>query len=205
MNLTATASGLYQPVVLNWEANTEPDMISGGKYKIYRASNYSSTPPTSGYSLIATINAYSGGNPVTSYTDYDVFAYPSSWWVHYKIKARDNTSKESTYSNIASYNAVLYKTATDKEPVISEYSLEQNYPNPFNPATTLSFAIPENSPVRLQIYDINGRLVEELINQQLSAGRYEVSFDASTFASGVYLYRLTAGNFTQTRKMMLLK
>lgn len=205
VNLIATASGTYQPVVLNWEANTEPDMISGGKYKIYRASNYNPAPPTSGYSLIATINAYSGGNPVTSYTDNETFAYPSSWWVHYKIKARDNTNKESMYSNIASYNAVLFKMAADKETVISEYSLEQNYPNPFNPTTTFAFSLPENASVRLRIYDLNGRLVEELINQQLTVGRYEVSFDGSMFASGVYLYRLSAGSFIQTRKMMLIK
>jgi M6 family metalloprotease-like protein len=203
--LEATASGLYQPVELNWEANTEPDMISGGKYKIYRASNYSPTPSASGYSLIATINAYSGGNPVTSYTDNETFAYPSSWWVHYKIKARDNTGKESTYSNIASYNAVLYKTATDKEPVIREYSLEQNYPNPFNPETAIRFTLPEKSKVVLTVYNIAGEHVATLVNGEMAEGYHQVSFNASRLASGIYLYRIQAGKFIQTRKMMLLK
>lgn len=206
MDLTATASGTYAPVVLNWEANTEPDMVSGGKYKIFRAANYSSTPPTGGYSLIATINAYAGGNPVTAYTDNDVFAYPSSMYVHYYIRARDNTSKESTNSNSASYNAVLFKTATGEEVVITRYSLKQNYPNPFNPTTTIAFALPNDSPVRLTVFDSNGRQIAELVNEQLSAGSYEIPFDASALSSGVYFYRLTAGTaFTQTNKMMLLK
>ena len=80
------------------------------------------------------------------------------------------------------------------------------FPNPFNPTTTFAFALPESLPVRLTIFDLTGRQVAELINEELPAGRYEIPFDASNLASGVYLYRMAAGqSFTQTRKMMLIK
>jgi len=203
LNLTATASGTYQPVVLNWTANTENDL---DKYKIYRASNYSPTPPSSGYGLIATVNAFSGGNPVTSYTDNETFAYTSSWWVHYKIKAQDTAGNVSGSSNIDSYNAVLFKTAAgDEEQTVQAFRLLQNYPNPFNPATTIAFALPEKASVRLQVFDLNGKLVKELVNQELTAGTYEASLDATHLGSGIYVYRLTAGAFSQTHKMMLIK
>ncbi len=87
----------------------------------------------------------------------------------------------------------------------SVYSLEQNYPNPFNPSTTIRFDIPNASPVRLSVFDVLGREVAVLVNDQIAAGVHEVSFDAKQFASGMYVYRLQAGNFVQTRKMLFLK
>lgn len=86
-----------------------------------------------------------------------------------------------------------------------EFSLEQNYPNPFNPSTTIRFDIPNASPVRLSVFDVLGREVAVLVNEQIAAGVHEVSFDAKQFASGMYVYRLQAGNFVQTRKMLFLK
>jgi len=175
-DLTATAGGIYQPVVLNWNANLEPDL---SQYKIYRAWNYSSTPPTSGYDLIATLAAYDGGSPVTSYTDYETFAYPSSWWVHYKMKARDTTGKESVYSNTASYNAVLYKIPTGgDEVVVGDYSLGQNSPNPFNPQTEIRYELAEDSHVSLKVYNVLGEEVRSLIGEEQLAGSYWVRWDA---------------------------
>jgi len=86
-----------------------------------------------------------------------------------------------------------------------EFSLEQNYPNPFNPATTINFSIPQSSRVTLKIYDILGREVSTLINDTRNAGNYEVNFDASNLASGMYIYTINADNFTSSKKMMLLK
>lgn len=86
-----------------------------------------------------------------------------------------------------------------------EFSLEQNYPNPFNPSTTIRFDIPNASPVRLSVFDVLGREVAVLVNEQIAAGVHEVSVDAKQFASGMYVYRLQAGNFVQTRKMLFLK
>jgi hypothetical protein len=85
------------------------------------------------------------------------------------------------------------------------YSLEQNYPNPFNPSTSIEFKIPENVIVSLKIYDVLGKEVVTLINEEKNAGTYEVNFNASALSSGVYFYKLEAGNFVQTRKMVLMK
>ncbi len=89
---------------------------------------------------------------------------------------------------------------------VNDYNLDQNYPNPFNPSTRIAFSIPNNANVTLKVYDILGTEIAELIsNEQKSAGRYEVSFDASSLASGTYIYKLQAGDFVQTKKMILLK
>jgi hypothetical protein len=85
------------------------------------------------------------------------------------------------------------------------YSLEQNYPNPFNPVTTIKFNIPKSGVVKLSVYDMMGREVTTLVNQELLAGRYSVDFNALSLASGVYFYKLQAGEFTDTKKMMLIK
>jgi hypothetical protein len=85
------------------------------------------------------------------------------------------------------------------------YSLKQNYPNPFNPTTTISYTIPLGSQVHLKVYDILGREVVELVNKEQKPGEYKVSFDASNYASGVYFYRIEAGSYIKTLKMMLIK
>lgn len=89
--------------------------------------------------------------------------------------------------------------------VATEYALEQNYPNPFNPSTTIAFTIPMAEQVSLKVYNVLGQEVATLINDFKEAGSYQVSFDASQLTSGVYFYSISAGNFTQIRKMMLLK
>lgn len=85
------------------------------------------------------------------------------------------------------------------------FSLSQNYPNPFNPATTINYAVPEAGLVTLKIYDILGREVRTLVNGEKSPGRYSVNFDASALASGIYIYRITAGAYSSVKKMVLLK
>lgn len=92
----------------------------------------------------------------------------------------------------------------------NSYNLSQNYPNPFNPSTTIKYSIPNtasvySSNVVLKVYDILGKEVRTLVNQVQSAGNYEVSFDASRLATGIYFYTIKAGNFYQTKKMMLIK
>lgn len=85
------------------------------------------------------------------------------------------------------------------------FSLEQNYPNPFNPVTTIRYSIPESGFVSLKVYDVLGREAAALVSEEKSPGVYEVQFDGSSIASGVYYYRLSAGSFTQTKKLMLVK
>ena len=89
--------------------------------------------------------------------------------------------------------------------VPGSYALEQNYPNPFNPSTSVEFSLPAASEVRLSVFNLLGQEVATLVNGQMVAGSHTVRFDASRLSSGVYLYRLTAGSFSKTLKMVLLK
>ena len=88
---------------------------------------------------------------------------------------------------------------------VSEFRLAQNYPNPFNPATTISFDLKTAGKVALEVFNTLGQKVAVVVNENMAAGQHQIEFDASNLASGVYLYKLTSGNLTQTRKMMLLK
>jgi hypothetical protein len=95
------------------------------------------------------------------------------------------------------------KESNDAIPV--KFDLSQNYPNPFNPSTVIKFSIPSNELVSLKIYNVLGKEVATLVNKTMSAGNYEVNFDASNLATGMYVYQITAGNFVSAKKMMLLK
>ncbi|MBX7046113.1 MAG: T9SS type A sorting domain-containing protein [Ignavibacteria bacterium] len=86
-----------------------------------------------------------------------------------------------------------------------KFSLSQNYPNPFNPVTVINFSVPVNSSVKLSVFDILGREVKQLVNNNLTAGNYSVDFDASALPSGVYFYTITANGFTDTKRMLLVK
>lgn len=87
----------------------------------------------------------------------------------------------------------------------SKHVLHQSYPNPFNPITQIRFELPMESQVEIGVYTVTGRLITTLVNEVRPAGMHNVSFDASDLASGVYIYRIRAGDFTQTRKMTLVK
>lgn len=125
-------------------------------------------------------------------------------YVYYKVfSAIDTTVYEEG-------NFRLYRTITDVDdnPIVGlpgSFELYQNYPNPFNPTTTISFNLTSRSTVKMEIYDITGRLVEERELGSLPAGSHDVEFNASSFASGVYFYRLATETTSQTRKMVLIK
>ena len=89
--------------------------------------------------------------------------------------------------------------------VPQSFNLSQNYPNPFNPTTTIDYQIPKQSHVRLSVYDILGNKVEDLVNENKSAGKYSINFNASSLSSGTYFYQLEAGNYMQTKKLILIK
>lgn len=87
----------------------------------------------------------------------------------------------------------------------TKFELFQNYPNPFNPTSTIKYAIPKASLVTIKIYDILGNEIATLVNEEKSAGSFEVEFDASNFSSGIYFYQMQAGNFTETKKLILIR
>ena len=89
--------------------------------------------------------------------------------------------------------------------ILEDFYLSQNYPNPFNPTTVISWYIPTNNHVTLKVYNLLGKEVATLVNEEKQAGTYEVNFDASSLSSGTYFYTLQAGDFVQTNKMILIK
>ena len=93
----------------------------------------------------------------------------------------------------------------DDNIIANNFTLEQNYPNPFNPSTTINYTLAERSAITLKVYDVLGNEVASLVNTTQEAGKYNVKFDASSLSSGLYIYTLNTGNFTSSRKMMLLK
>ena len=86
-----------------------------------------------------------------------------------------------------------------------KYSLEQNYPNPFNPISNIKYKIAKSSSVRITVFDVTGKEVETLVDEKQSPGEYLVTFDGSTLNSGVYFYKMVSGDFTETKKMLLIK
>lgn len=86
-----------------------------------------------------------------------------------------------------------------------EFGLYQNYPNPFNPTTSIRYDIPNSSYVSIMVYDVTGKTVETLVDQQLEAGRYEATWDATRYSSGIYFYKITAADFSSVKRMVLIK
>jgi len=93
----------------------------------------------------------------------------------------------------------------DQPKILKSFSLSQNYPNPFNPTTKISWQSPISSHQTLIVYDVTGKEVATLVNEYKSAGKHQMDFNASTLASGIYFYRIETGNFSQTKRMMLIK
>jgi hypothetical protein len=93
----------------------------------------------------------------------------------------------------------------EKKHISIDYYLMQNYPNPFNPSTAIKFSLPKATHVTLSIYNTLGQEVSNLVSKDMNAGVYTAEWNASSFASGVYFYRIQAGSFVETKKMVLLK
>lgn len=188
--------------VLSWSANIEPDVkISGGKYKIYRAET-SGGEPTS-FILVATINAYNGDIPVTSWTDIESGkSYTRK--LFYKISAMDKNLHESLQSDYVWRYGKIPKISTGEFSNF-EYQLLENYPDPFNPSTKISYSIKEDGLVLLKVYDILGKEIATLVNENKPAGSYEIVFNASQLPSGLYMYKIQSGDFTDVKKMLLTK
>jgi hypothetical protein len=119
------------------------------------------------------------------------------------ISTNSSNQIHDGFWNVYKQNVVT--TVGDEETIPKEFKLEQNYPNPFNPSTIIRFAVSEKSNLVLKVYDILGSEVATLVNRDMDIGRYEVEFRADNFSSGIYIYKISAGNFVSTKKMILLR
>lgn len=118
-----------------------------------------------------------------------------------------NNPADWTFTNPGSCIRLDYLTGTEgnSSEIPTVFKLYNNYPNPFNPSTSIKYDVPKNTFVNLSVYDILGRLVTNLVNQDMTAGRYDVVWDAKNYASGTYIYKLEAGDFSDVKKMILVK
>ncbi len=105
----------------------------------------------------------------------------------------------------AYYHLVIVGVEEEEDALPITYKLEQNYPNPFNPSTIIKFAVPERSVVQIKIYDILGSELVTIVNEEMEKGWYEKVFNANGYASGIYIYRMQAGDYVSTKKMLLVK
>jgi len=121
-----------------------------------------------------------------------------------KLVVTDNV-EESEYDIVYDLEVVEAQKKISSEQLPKDFKLEQNYPNPFNPVTTINFQLPKASNVTLVIYNIQGREVARLVDGYVQAGYHSITWDASTAASGIYIYRLQAGEFSDTKRMLLIK
>ena len=183
-----------------WGAHPTFNPISG--YKIYRkVVNYGQNPgqPAS-WPLLTTVNANT-----FSYKDIEFRIGGTSYQAYYYVRAY-YSSIQSDLTNIVNSAVQYYKNKNESEAQsITGFILEQNFPNPFNPTTKITYSIPEESFIQLKVFDPFGNEVSLLVNEKKDKGIYEVEFDASNFASGIYFYQLKTNNFISTKKMIVLK
>jgi len=124
---------------------------------------------------------------------------------HFWRVSASNVAGTSSYSTVRTFTTAVASAVEQLDGAVpTEYALRQNYPNPFNPATTIQFALPQSSHVSLKVYDALGRELTTLVSQELNPGYFTIRWNA-TVPSGIYFYRLQAGGYVKTRKMLLLK
>jgi hypothetical protein len=178
-----TANVTSGSVTLNWTTSTETNNSGFTVERRNESENYIQLGFVKGNGSTTEISSY-------TFTDNSI----SAGKYIYRLK-------QSDYDGSYTYSKEIEVDVT----IPSVFSLEQNYPNPFNPATVIKFAIPEDQFVSLTVYNSLGEKVGMLVSETMKAGRYEVSFNASRLSSGVYFYRIEAGNFVSVKKMMIMK
>ena len=183
INLYATSS--QSKVNLTWQNNSTE---LKGTYVQRKLGDINSTNQ---FQTVDSVNA-------SSYSDAKVQAGST---YTYRVYAY-NDYAQSDYSSTRTVSVV---TAVKDEKIPTEYKLDQNYPNPFNPTTVISYQLPAISHVTLKIFDLLGREVATLVNEEKSAGNYKVTFDGNRLSSGIYFYQLKVNDYTSTKKLMLLK
>jgi len=168
---------------------------------------------TPGDTTIIGSGAIAIGNTVSTYTqfslDINYISEESPNWGNITITIIDTS--ESTSGHIGStmliddLDIIVGVEDSEDNIIVEEFTLEQNYPNPFNPITKIKYQIPELSFVSIKVYDVLGNEITTLVNEERPAGTYELTWNATNLPSGVYFYRLQAGFFVETKKMVLLR
>ncbi|MDR3665707.1 MAG: T9SS type A sorting domain-containing protein, partial [Ignavibacteriaceae bacterium] len=171
-------------VELNWETVTETNNYG---FEVERT--YEDDPH---WLTIGLVKGYGSSSSPHSYSFLDTPAQIGTY--KYRLKQID-LNGNFNYSNEIE---VVYNN-------IFNFSLNQNYPNPFNPSTTISYQLSDQGLVSIKVYDVLGKEITTLVNEVKQSGVHEVNFNASEFGSGIYMYRMTVNNFTQTKKMIVLK
>ncbi|MBN1632587.1 MAG: T9SS type A sorting domain-containing protein [Ignavibacteria bacterium] len=153
------------------------------------------------------ISPTGGTKRIPTYASYTIKAMETYCFGVFDVSPKSFSLKVYNEENELIDKIYLTKSKTIKGDgfISNEVKLTQNFPNPFNPSTKISYSLPLDDFVRIVIYDITGKEIKVLLNKNQSAGTYEVFFDASEYSSGVYFYKLTTGNFSETRKMILLR
>jgi len=182
------AIGHEDRVEIAWDDNEDKDFQF---YAIYRSSDSEFNPDTMITATYTTIES-----------SFDDTSVEFGKTYYYRIVTVDFSGNQSEYSE--NIFALVTDVNTELE-LPTVYELGQNYPNPFNPSTVINFSLPESGLVTLKVFDILGQEVAELVNQVKTAGVYEVSFDATNLTTGLYIYRIEAGSFSATKKMLLVK
>lgn len=178
-----TASVSENNVNLNWSTATE---LNNSGFEVERKTGSGS------YEKVGFVPGFGTTTETKSYSFTDQSVAVGSY--SYRLKQMDF---DGTFAYSNEVNVEV------NPPLV--FALEQNYPNPFNPATMINYSIPQDGFVNLSVYNLLGEKVATLINSNQKAGRYEVNFDASKFASGVYFYSIEAGSYKSVKKMLLMK
>jgi hypothetical protein len=174
-------------IELQWATATE---VSNYGFDIERASVVKQNSQSS-WQKIGFISGHGNSNSPNNYSFID--NKPLSGKSQYRLKQIDKDG------------AFQYSKTIEIGSVILKYDLAQNYPNPFNPSTLIAYSIPKSSMVILKIYNVLGKQITTLVNENQQAGNYKVNFDARGLSNGVYFYKIQAGNFVEIKKMLLLK
>ena len=182
-----TSNVISDRVQLNWQTKTE---VNNYGFEIERASLSASPLPV--WEKIGFVNGNGNSNSPKDYLFVDKNFIGGSKF-NYRLKQIDNDGQFE------------YSEMVEVQVVPNKFELYQNYPNPFNPSTKIRYQLPNESKVVIKIYNILGSEVMELVNSKKEAGVYEAEFNAASLSSGTYIYKISADNFVQTKKMILLK
>jgi hypothetical protein len=136
-------------------------------------------------------------------TNWEIFSLDDGIY-YWAVQAIDGAMTGSEFSNEGTFT-IGSVSSSENDYLPNKYELKQNYPNPFNPSTAIKYSIKENTQVTFRVYDVLGNEVATLINEEKQSGEYEIEFNANGLTSGIYFYKLTAGSFTNTKKMILLR